>query len=113
LYDRLIGPTLREWSQRRPTEAEPLDWLGRREHRREELRHAVTLDPRLTEARVRLAGYLLADIEHAERIARDVSGIGTMIREASELIGGLPDSDLKRELEGELDGYKRRHGIKG
>jgi hypothetical protein len=113
LYDRLIGPTLREWSHRRPTEAEPHYWLGVREHRREDLRRAVTLDPRLAEARVRLAGYLLADIEHAERIGRDVSGIGTMIREASELIGGLPESDLKRELEEELDGYKRRDGIKG
>jgi hypothetical protein len=84
-----------------------------REHRREDLRRAVTLDPRLAEARVRLAGYVLADIEQAERIGRDVSGIGTMIREASELIGELLESDLKRELEEELDGYKRRYGIKG
>lgn len=113
LYDRLIGPTLREWSQRRPTEAEPYYWLGMREHRREDLRHAVALDPRLTEARVRLAGYLLADVEHAERIGREVSGVGTTIREANELIGGLPESVLKRELEEELDGYKKRHGIMG
>jgi hypothetical protein len=65
----------------------------------------------LTEARVRLAGYLLADIEHAERIGRDASGLDTAIREASELIGGLPESDRKRELAEELDSYKSRHGI--
>jgi hypothetical protein len=113
LYDRLVGPTLREWSQRRPTEAEPHFWLGMREHRREHLRHAVDLDPRLTEARVRLASYLLGDVEHAERIGRDVAGLDTTIREVCELIGGLPESDLKRELGEELDGYKRRYGIDG
>lgn len=108
LYDRLIRPTLREWSQRRPIEAEPHYWLGMREHQRDDLRRAITLDPRLTEARARLTGYLLADLEHAERIGRDLSGLDTTVREVNELIGELPESDLKRELAEELDGYKKR-----
>jgi hypothetical protein len=111
LYDRLIGPTLREWSQRQPTEAEPYFWLGMREHRRDLLRLAIDLDHRLTEARVRLAGYLLAEVEHAERIGSDFLGLKATIREASELIGCLPESDLKFELENELEGYKTGHGI--
>jgi hypothetical protein len=113
LYDRLIRPTLREWSQRRPTDAEPHHWLGTREHAREHLRRAITLDPRLTEVRVRLVGYLLADVEYAKRIGRDVSELDATIREANELIRELPESDLKRELAEELDGYKKRLALDG
>jgi hypothetical protein len=113
LYDRLIRPTLLEWSQRRPAEPEPQYWLGTREHGTERLRRAITLDPRLTEVRARLVGYLLANVEHAERLGRDVSEFDTTICEANELIGELPESELKRELAEELDGYKKRHALDG
>jgi hypothetical protein len=106
LYDRLIGPTLREWSERRPAEAEPHFWLGIREHGRDHLRKAVDLDPRLTEARIVLAGCLLGDVEHAQRMGSDVAGLDAMIREATELIEGLPESDLKRQFAEELGIYK-------
>ena len=65
LYDRLMDQL--GMVRRRPTEAEPHYWLGMREHRREDLRDAITLDRRLTEAKS-LPGWLpfLADVERAE-----------------------------------------------
>jgi hypothetical protein len=115
LYDRLIRPTLEEWTLRMPQEAWPHFWLGLREHRREKLRRAVELDPCLTGARVRLAGYLLGDLEHAECIGHDLArsdaSVAAAIREARALITGLPESDMKRDLSEEVQGYCGRLGI--
>ena len=62
-----------------------------------------------------MAGYLLGDVGHAERIgwavARLDPTVGMAIREAIELIECLPDSDVKRDLLEELEGYRTRLGI--
>lgn len=128
LTNRILRPTLEEWTTHDPRAPLPHRWLGMffgysypgiraglvgpPDSVEKHLRRAIELDPTEQPARVRLAELLIGGLEYDAHhlpqyyIGEAESDVG-VAEEAAHLIEGITDSDDRGRLRGELAAAKQ------